>query len=95
MVSKNSFRLNSSAPSALQILLPAGDLLFSRFDFPVLQDLQAAYAAKAFNFNGKEPEVSNFSLKIHLQRVRNSLPMEKAAEPWNADVGELLNGKMQ
>jgi hypothetical protein len=39
----------------LQILLLAGDLLFSRFDFPVLQDLQAAYAAKAFNFNGKEP----------------------------------------
>jgi hypothetical protein len=55
MVSKNSFRLNSSAPSALQILLLAGDLLFSRFDFPVLQDWQAAHAAKAFNFNGKEP----------------------------------------
>jgi hypothetical protein len=54
--------------------------------FPVLQDLQAAYAAKVFNFNGKEPELSTFSLKIHLQRVRKSMPMEKAAEPWNADL---------
>jgi hypothetical protein len=49
--------LNSCAPSELQILLPAGDLLFSRFAFPVLQDLQAAYAAKVFNFNGKKPEL--------------------------------------
>jgi hypothetical protein len=70
-------------------------LLFPRFDFPVLQDLQAEYAAKVFNFNGKEPELSTFSLGIHLQRVRNSMPTEKPAEPWNADLGELPNGKMQ
>jgi hypothetical protein len=55
----------------------------------------AAYAAKVFNFNGKETELSTFSLEIHLRRVRNSMPMEKPAEPWNADLGELLNGKMQ
>jgi hypothetical protein len=72
--------LNSCAPSELQILLPAGDLLFSRFAFPVLQDLQAAYAAKVFKFNGKKPEL---------------YVSGKAAEPWNADLGELLNGKMQ
>jgi hypothetical protein len=79
----------------LQILRPAGDLLFPRFDFPVLQDLQATYATKVFNFNGKEPQLSTFSLKIHLLPVRNSMPMEKPAEPWNADPGEQLNGKMQ
>jgi hypothetical protein len=55
----------------------------------------AAYAAKVFNFNGKETELFTLSLEIHLQRVRTSMPMEKAAEPWNADLGELLNGKMQ
>jgi hypothetical protein len=33
-------------------------------------------------------QLSNFSSKIHLQRVRISLPMEKAAEPWNTDLGD-------